>query len=281
MGSRCAIYSISISIFLGTAPAWGAGLYDGAGAVGGGCTGVAISSTVVLTAAHCSASAVGNPSSLSFKGITASRVDVAPGFVSYGDPDLDNDLVAITLSSALPSSVPTYALFMGPPPIGADIVFVHNNGSLGYNTLDFAPVYSPCAPDPNNTGMCTPADPGSPVSFGASTFAFDYDLQGDTAGLYNYSGGGAVAGEDTLRGGDSGGPTFILVNGVPQLLGLNTFGATTPKGNAFQYGSVGGGILVSSYQGFLSNYVSVPEPETWPLLMLGGGFGLLGLRKRC
>jgi hypothetical protein len=274
------IFAISGAVFLGAAPILGAGLYDGAGAVGGGCTGVAISSTVVLTAAHCSASAAANPSVLSFKGITASSVDVAPGFVSFGDPDLDNDLIAITLSSALPSSVPAYALFMGPPPIGAEIVFVHSDGSLGYNTLDLVPVNDPCAPDPNNTGICTPADPGSPVSFGASTFAFDYDLQGDTAGLYNYSGGGAVAGEDTLRGGDSGGPTFILVNGVPQLLGLNTFVATTPKGNYSQYGSLGGGILVSSYQGFLSNYVSVPEPETWPLLALGSGFGVLGWRKR-
>jgi hypothetical protein len=280
MGSRCAIYSICVSIFLGTAPAWSASIYDGAGEVGGGCTGVAISSTVVLTAAHCSASAAANPSSLSFKGIAASRVDVAPGFNSFGDPDLDNDLVAITLSSALPSSVPTYALFIGPPPIGAEIVFVHRDSSLGYNTLDFVPVNSPCAPDPDNTGICTPADPGSPVSFGASTFAFDYDLQGDTAGLYNYSGSGAVAGEDTLRGGDSGGPTFILVNGVPYLLGLNTFVTATPQGDAFQYGSLGGGVLVSSYQGFLSNYVSVPEPETWPLLALGGGFGVLGWRKR-
>jgi uncharacterized Zn-binding protein involved in type VI secretion len=256
MNKQTFFYFACGAIFLGTSSAWGEGIYDGAGAISGGCTGVAISPTVVLTAAHCSAGA--NPASLSFKGIPAIRVDVAPGFVSFGNPNLDNDLVAITLSSPLPSSIPTYKIFFGSAPIGSGIVFIHNDSSVAYNVIDLAPVNDPCAPDPNNTGICTPANPSQPVSIGTTTFAFDFDQPGDASGLTNYVGGLAVSGEDTLRGGDSGGPSFILVNGVPQLLGINTYVAATPKGNAFAYGSIGGGILMSNYQSFLSSYLPAP-----------------------
>ncbi|MBC7882007.1 MAG: trypsin-like serine protease [Anaerolineae bacterium] len=249
-------YLASSTILLGASSAWGEGIYDGAGAISGGCTGVAISPTVVLSAAHCSAGA--NPATLSFKGIPAIRVDVAPGYISFGQPNLDNDLVAITLASPLPSSIPTYKIYFESAPIGSGIVFIHNNSSVAYNAIDIAPVNDPCAPDPNNTGICTPADPSLPVSFGSTTFAFDFDQPGDTSNLYNYVGGPAVSGEDTLRSGDSGGPTFILVNGIPQLLGINTFVASTPKGSAFGYGSIGGGILLSNYQSFLSSYLPAP-----------------------
>jgi uncharacterized Zn-binding protein involved in type VI secretion len=256
MNKQISCYLACGAILLGTSSAWGGGIYDGAGAISGGCTGVAISPTVVLTAAHCSAGA--NPASLSFKGIPAIRVDVAPGYVSFGNPNLDNDLVAITLASPLPSSIPTYKIFFGSAPIGSGIVFIHNDSSVAYNVIDLAPVNDPCAPDPNNTGICTPANPSQTVSIGTTTFAFDFDQPGDTSSLYNYVGGSAVSGEDTLRGGDSGGPSFILVNGVPQLLGINTYVAPTPKGAAFAYGSIGGGILMSNYQSFLSSYLTAP-----------------------
>jgi hypothetical protein len=205
-------------------PAW-AGLYDGVGAVGD-CTGVAISSTVVLSAAHCFAGVAAE--TVSFQGIAASRIDIAPGYVGFGTPDFDNDLAAIVLSSALDPAVPIYQLVTRPAPPFTPITFVHRDGSTGNNVVNL-----------KNIG-------------GSTTFAFDYD---DPNGEVNLVGGTAVSGEDTLRSGDSGGGSFVLVDGVPRLLGINTFLAGTSLGAAGEYGSIGGGLLVSKYQDFLSEYV--------------------------
>lgn len=248
-----------------------AGLYDGVGAVGD-CTGAAISSTVVLSAAHCFAGV--EAASVSFQGISASRIDIAPGYVGYGEPNLDNDLAAIVLSSALPETVPVYQLLLSPVAPITPITFVHRDGTLGNNVVNLKNID------------------------GTTTFAFDYD---DPTGQTNLVGGTAVAGEDTLRSGDSGGPSFVLVGNVPVLLGVNTFIADTTLGSAGQYGSLGGGLLVSKYKDFLGNYVSttrnwfsgsrfslsseeftaVPEPgSAFALVATGGVFGWLKRRRR-
>lgn len=244
-------------IFLSTAawfarPGLAADLYAGTGAVGD-CTGVAISATVVLSAAHCFAGV--NPATVSFQGITASRIDIAPGYVSFGQPDFDNDLAAIVLSASLDQAVPTYELFLRPLVLDTPITFVHRDGTTGNNVVDLQGIE------------------------GQTTFLFDYD---DPQGQINVSGGTAVSGEATFRSGDSGGPSFVLVNGVPKLLGIDTFIASTSAGSEGEYGSLGGGILVSYYQDFLGNYVPVPEP-TSPLavLLAGGCFGWLKQRALC
>lgn len=245
--------------------------YSGAGQItapGVSCTGVAISPTVVLSAAHCyvnedTGTLKFSPSSVSFKGIAASTIDIAPGGFSFDPPetaDLDNDLVAITLSSILPTDVALYSLYEGTvQPTQTEIVFVHNDGSTGNNVIDRLGVD------------------------GTTTFLFDID--GSTV-QPNSTGGTAIPGEDKLVVSDSGGPSFILDgNNVPQLLGINTFAGetTTTSGQVYpagEPGSVAGGILLSYYGDFLAPYLT-PVPE--PTAMAGGllsGLLLLGVRAR-
>ena len=76
------------------------------------------------------------------------------------------------------------------------------------------------------------SDPNLGASHG-DVFVYDYDTTG-----------GVGADESYLQGGDSGGPTFTIVNGTPVLLGIHWFIYSDDDG----LGGIGSGdTLVSSY----------------------------------
>ena len=84
--------------------------------------------------------------------------------------------------------------------------------------------------------------------------------------------------ETTLGGGDSGGPSFMLVDGQYVLVANNTFGGTLSDDQVDgTFGTFMGGIVLSSYVDYLegatnsSITVAVPEPETYALMLAGLG----------
>lgn len=238
-------------------------------------TGTLIAPGYVLTAAHVAAGA--DPASISFQvnagpsyAISASQIFVNPGYTANtsgnvaGDPTNHADLAIIKLSSAV-SDVPFYSLYSGNLQ-SKDLTFVSYAGSITTKTTG------------ENRADVLFADAAGTKQ----TYLFDYDgpdLSTNRIGANIASNGTLGAGrEASLVSGDSGSSAFVKVNGQWQLAGINTFEAIFSAGPATsgQYGTGGGGVVLSAYASWINGVVMtpVPEPEAW--LMLLAGLGMLG-----
>lgn len=244
-------------------------------------TGTLIAPGYVLTAAHVTAGA--DISSISFQvnagtsyAIAASQVFVNPGYTGNasgnvaGDPSVHADLAIIKLASVVSADVPVYSLYTGNLQ-SKDLTFVSFAGSVatkktGENRADV--LFSDAA------GI-------------KQTYLFDYDgpdLATNRIGA-NIAVNGTLGAnrEASLVSGDSGSSAFVKVGGLWQLAGINTFEAMFSAGPAIsgQYGTGGGGIVLSAYSSWINSVVAtpVPEPETWLMFLVGLGL-LGGLRGR-
>lgn len=243
-------------------------------------TGTLIAPGYVLTAAHVAAGV--DPSSISFQinagtsySISASQIFVNPGYTGTtngnvaGDPTSHADLAIIKLSSPV-SDVPFYSLFGGNLQ-GKDLTFVSYAGSATSKTTG------------ENRADVLFAD----YSGTKQTYLFDYDgpdLSTNRIGA-NIAANGTLGSdrEASLVSGDSGSSAFVKVGGQWQLAGINTFEAMFSAGPAIsgQYGTGGGGIVLSAYSSWINSVVAtpVPEPETWLMFLVGLGL-VGGLRGR-
>jgi secreted trypsin-like serine protease len=250
--------------------------FGGVGSISVNCTGAAISSNHVLSAAHCfnpnSPNVNFTLNSVSYSGV----VSIFPGAKFPFD-----DVAVITLSQSLPNTTPIYELLRQPVALGSKFEFVGFgnsgdgvNGSsgsfdpnvkrFGANTADF--FYSE-----------NEARVGS-FSLTNRTALIGFDFDGTDANT-NIIGGLTIGNlqESTYGGGDSGAPNFIDVNGTLKIAGVSTgvLGVTTPNGtfsNPF-FGS--GGIFtdVSSFAGYIDSIVMPVPFEFSPVL----GVGLMGI----
>jgi len=240
------------------------------------CTGTPIDRTRILTAAHCvdiNDDGVSNKKdgikSIKFNlnldtdagtdavdtVITASSWRTHPDYTGFNRPAINDDLAVITLAgSGLPASVPTYSLVSSDMIAGeTQLVMVgygrSGDGISGYTTNASFTVKR--AGENVADGFYGQDD--SKRTAANEVFRFDFDGPTGNGGL-----GGPTLGNDretTLGGGDSGGPSFVLVaDGDPDLAssyllaGVNTFseGATAPN-----FGSYGGGMNVFPYRNWI------------------------------
>ncbi|NRF67142.1 trypsin-like serine protease [Aquincola sp. S2] len=91
--------------------------------------------------------------------------------------------------------------------------------------------------------------------------------------------------EAGLGGGDSGGPSFVFMDGEYFLYANNTFGGTLFDGQiAGSFGTFSGGIVLASYADYLEQVTNgaiqiIPEPGSLALVGVAAA-ALLGARRR-
>ena len=236
------------------------------------CTATAIDDTHVLTAGHCID--LNNDGRSNTKdGIQSiqfhlnldldNSIDLTvpalawtphPDFTGFNRPSINDDLAVITLGASLPAEVPRYALSATPMTANATHLYLVGYGRSGDGVSGYTTNASWTIKRHGENivdAFYVQDDAGQPSA--NEVFQFDFDGPSGNGPL-----GGSTLGnarETTLGGGDSGGPSFILIDSAHpelaesyELVGVNTFtqGRTAPK-----FGSMGGGINVVPYRDWI------------------------------
>ncbi len=258
-------------------------------------SGVAIGPRHVLTAAHVVGD--GNPIRIRFQVnasgapvlIQASQVFIHPGFSGFNTPNLNDDLAVIVLATDLPAGVPTYALNRSNPAPGIEFRMVGYGGSgQASGAARIGADRSVKRVGGNTADRYLADDDGSGL---AEIFLFDFD----GSGVPNFIGSAGLGNsiESSLATGDSGSPSFLAATNPPILFGINTFlsgfqGSPTDPGTL---GTGGGGMVISTYAGWIDSVVSSSQPSTasssgevplpaWVYGLLTGAFAYRSLRAK-
>jgi hypothetical protein len=225
----------------------------------------------VLTAGH----VAGDPAQVRFQlnagpipqVFEAQAVHRHPGFAGYDPKAPRDDLAVIVLARELPRSTPIYPLHRrtvrtetviamvgygasGTGDAGATLGGEAGVKRVGYNVID---------------AVSTDAQ--------GRQLVFVIDFDGGVAP--NRSGGGTLGNqlESSFAAGDSGGPSFVCEAGWGlrceggrwALVGINTFvaAAGVPPSPAGSFGTIGGGMLVPGYAGWIDEVLAavLPPPD--------------------
>jgi hypothetical protein len=178
--------------------------------------------------------------------IAVTQFDIDPNFTGFNRPSVNDDIAVLTLAEDLPVGVPTYPMVTSDLTAGTVITIVgygsSGTGNTG-NTTAGSPVVKRVG---ENVVDAFYGQDDKGQAERNEVFRFDFDGPTGNGPL----GGGTLGNnvETQLAPGDSGGPSFVVGPAGYEIAGVNTYvqGSNAPK-----FGSMGGGMDVYAYLGFI------------------------------
>ncbi|MES2316261.1 MAG: trypsin-like serine protease [Pseudomonadota bacterium] len=282
--------------------------YDGQGYI---CSGALVGKRSVVSAGHCvdtdgngsliDINAPGNRVRVIFNVdgayssiITASKVSMHADYKGFGNCPvgvdsfcLNDDISVITLGEDAPAGAKIYKVATNGMGEGTRIMMA-GYGTSGDGTDGFYvdPEFDVKRTGQNYADFYDLDDEEGFASGRQEVYYADFDGAGrdtfcDYVGICSPVLANDV--ESGIGGGDSGGPSFVMLNGEMTLVANNTFGSSFIYEDG-QFGTYFGGMVLGSYADYLSaatdgQVTLVPEPGSLMLFGLGA-LALAGVRRR-
>jgi hypothetical protein len=226
--------------------------------------------------------------------ITASKVDMHQDYEGFGNCPVgvdsfcvNDDLAMITLSEDAPASAKIYKVAGAEMGAGTHIMMAgYGTSGDGVNGYTIAPSFTVKRSGENYIDLFDGDDEQG--FFGPNEVYYaDFDGLGQDTFCDFFGACSPVLPnnrESGIGGGDSGGPSFVMMYGELVLVANNTFSGRFDGQTAGTFGTYFGGIMLHSYMDFLLDSTNgqlqvVPEPTSIALFGLGA-LGLLGVRRR-
>jgi secreted trypsin-like serine protease len=272
-------------------------LFAGVAAInvnGGTYSGVVIAPQYVLTAGHVAAagSAASMQVILNAGGTPwTSAVLNATIYPTFSFPY--DDLAVLQLAAPVPAGIPVYPMYGGPLQTGLILVLAgygeSGNGNVGPSVGSATGV--------KRTGENTLDELTTTLDNSGLTsrfFVYDFDGPSGAGPLGGPTLGNAI--ETMVAVGDSGGPSFVQVGAGLQVLGINTFAASTVPNQSptYTFGNLGGGIVAADprFAAWLQTTTQGTMPAAasgendsdgplplWSYVLLGGALWVVTLAR--
>ncbi len=288
----------------GTDSPW-AGVVSITTSQGGTFSGALIGDQYVLTAAHVVYGNRNTPGNLTFnlnyggnltQRISAEAVFIHPSYTT-GNTASDSvfawndDIAVVKLSTPVAAGVPHYELFDGTLALHDTLTFVAYGGAGdgATGTVTTGGNASVKRVGMNRVDALLPDDEGSGRN---EVLLFDFDGPSAASNVFkpdtpaNLTLGATT--EAQYAGGDSGSPIFVNDHGTWKIAGVAAFNGGSElvcgknaEGQLIdcintKFGSIGGGMAIAPYGGWIQSQMVTPVPEADTWVMFLTGIGLLG-----